>query len=239
MCYIVSKIGLVILFLLGNNGGGQAPPGGGEVPPGGGAPVATSTTTSTTTTSSSTTCSPWPLPSEVIVLTVAGTSPMQFNNFVMRQKLVQGVAVNRQVNEDQIDYRAFSADMDSCQLKELLGEPIIEMVFFNGKSTMDLDLIKDNDTDNKTAAATAAATAEAAKVPHLSRRAPRDQANIPVVANSSLRKRVIPPSFSNYKQIFGLSVDINPHVAALLSPYHLNWLTAPGANRGLYPQTCM
>ncbi len=103
--------------------------GGGTGGGNGGAPVAT-------TTSSSTTCSPIPLPTELIVITVAGTSSTQFDKFLTRLKLLNAVLVTLEVNEEPtIDYRFFSCYLDLCQAKELLDDPMVEMIIPNSNNT--------------------------------------------------------------------------------------------------------
>lgn len=140
--------------------------------------------------------------------------------------------VNREINEEPVDYRFLTADVDSCQMKALAEQSIVEMVLFNDLFPQDFDVIDEGDAGSEAAAASAAA----ARNLRPSRHTPRGQASKPM-GNSTLGKRVVPAQFNNYQQSLGLEDAPGNLVAA--SPMHLNWLTAPGANFGLHPGTCV
>ncbi len=83
------------------------------------------------------TCNPSALPTDVVVVAVAGTSSAQFGQLVTQLKLEQGVAVSDQTNLEDVDFRFLVADIDTCQALGLAQNSLVETIVLNAAVQLD------------------------------------------------------------------------------------------------------
>ncbi len=173
---------------------------------------------------------------EVIAVTKPGTSSTEFNNLVNQLKVDDGVVVSDQANLEAIDFRFFVADLNSCQVKDLLNNSIIRTVVLNSQVKLH-GLVEDNSNSKRglsdSVRAAAAAAAAAAATANLTRKARRDWRRSEPGSGRPPEKRAGP----EFKQVVGLSNG--PDSLLIRSPYQLDWLTVPALNKAQHANTCM
>ncbi len=160
----------------------------------------------------------------MVVVAVAGTSSAQFGQLVTQLKLEQGVAVSDQTNLEDVDFRFLVADIDTCQALGLAQNSLVETIVLNAAVQLDSGAPFDgskavNQTEDRS-----------------DRRSELLSDGRVMSGSSRQEKRQIPTEFHGFTEAQGLTSN-GKYLAG--SPFHLDWLTAPGANRGLREETCM
>ena len=141
-------------------------------------------------------------------------------SLITQLKIEKEVNIIDQADVSNVDYRFFIADMDSCQAEDVAENSIVESVNLDAK----VDFIQ--------------ATQSSGQVLQR-RRGPESQPGPEArTGNGSLTERAISlPGFEFYEEMIALDNAITQQ-GITGSPYHLDWLTAPRANRGLQAETC-
>ncbi|KAI1374021.1 hypothetical protein F4677DRAFT_461856 [Hypoxylon crocopeplum] len=205
---------IVTLFGIFHHGGGNTGGGTTTVPP----PTSTtiSITTSSTTTSSSSTCSPTQSPTPVIVLTTRDSTRNEFDTLLSQLK-INDTTITNQIVYDSINFRAFAAELDDCDVGNLQGNKIVSTISRNiqGKAeTSDDSSSTKRDSFVRGVVKDPGPILSSVEV---------DEGNY-----TMLGKRAIPDEFRNLYVASKLKDDIgDPY------PFHLDWLTSPWAQRGL------
>lgn len=122
------------------------------------------------------------------------------------------------INLNAIDYRAFLAEMDSCMVRTLLANSVVESVSLNSQFILD-QLLPGNTTDTDTA------RDFDIEASHRGRPGKR-----------TVRERNIPPASQGLYNTLQLAEGLQPPNYLAGSPRNLDWLTAPWAQRGLAGQ---
>jgi hypothetical protein len=147
---------------------------------------------------------------------------------VTQLKIADDVTVSSQTNVEEVDYRFFIADLDSCKVLDLLKDSLIDSIMLNVPVDIDSDL------EDAGPGAFEALSNSSSKVRRDSNEGDLLGGNN-MLANF-LNERAIPAGFSTFQEAVGLQqVTDVPGTGEFLagSPYHLDWPTAPGANCSL------
>jgi hypothetical protein len=151
-------------------------------------------------------------------------STSQDYNALLAQLKTQNIVIPDKLVYDTINFRALTAELDNCDVEKLLENPTISTISLNAQGTMEL---RGNNSD--------------VKVSERDDIKPEQDHNITINTsknlNATIFERNIPAASANLFLAGGL-VEDGDQIAE--SPFHLAWLTATWAQRGLAGQgTCM